>query len=57
MTAKKLHMVEVGDTLPSISQRYYGTPSRADDIRNANPWLMGLREWGLWPGLVLEIPN
>ena len=57
MTAKRLHIVEVGDTLPSISQRYYGTPNRADDIRNANPWLMGLREWGLWPGLVLEIPN
>jgi nucleoid-associated protein YgaU len=52
-----LHTVEEGDTMENLSQRYYGTPSRADDIRNANPNLMGLDNWGLWPGLLLEIPS
>jgi hypothetical protein len=53
---KRLHLVEDGETFPDISQRYYGTPNRADDIRNANPWILGLQNWGL-RGLTLEIPN
>jgi hypothetical protein len=54
---KKLHTVTRGDSMSALSLRYYGTTSRADDIRNANSWLMGLDNWGLWPGLVLVIPN
>jgi hypothetical protein len=53
---KRLHPVEDGETFPDISQKYYGTPNRGDDIRNANPWILGLQNWGL-RGLVLEIPN
>jgi hypothetical protein len=54
---RRLHNVEEGETMEGLSQRYYGTPSRADDIRNANPNLLGLEDWGLWPGQILEIPN
>jgi nucleoid-associated protein YgaU len=57
VTNRRLHTVEEGDSMEGLSQRYYGTPSRADDIRNANPNLLGLDNWGLWPGLLLQIPN
>jgi hypothetical protein len=57
VTNRRLHTVSKGDSMEGLSRRYYGTPSRADDIRNANPYLMGLDNWGLWPGLLLEIPN
>lgn len=40
----------------AISRKVYGTTARADDIRNANAYLMGLDYWGLWPGLWLTIP-
>jgi len=35
-----IHVVKAGDTLPAISQQYFGTPDRATDIARANrlPW-------------------
>ena len=30
------HLVEKGDTLKSVSQKYYGTPDRWQDVYNAN---------------------
>lgn len=53
----RLYRVMEGDSMAKISQKVYGTTLRADDIRNANQWLMGLDNWGLWPGAVLAIPT
>jgi nucleoid-associated protein YgaU len=57
VTNRRLHTVVKGDTMENLSQRYYGTPSRADDIRDANPEIMGLDNWGLHLALVLQIPT
>jgi len=65
VTNRRLHTVGEGDTWDNLSERYYGTPSRAEDIRAANPQpginmesdLMARQNWGLWPGLVLQIPT
>ena len=46
-----------GDSMASISQKMYGTTARANDIKAANPWLMGLDNWGLVPGTLLTIPT
>jgi nucleoid-associated protein YgaU len=62
---KKLYKVVAGDTMASISQRMYGTTSRATDILNANQIgsesLFGLTlsgaDWLMWPGLILTIPD
>jgi hypothetical protein len=62
---KKLYKVVAGDTMASISQRMYGTTSRATDILNANQIgsesLFGLTlsgaNWLMWPGLILTIPD
>ena len=51
------YKVMEGDTMASISQKMYGTTARADDIKAANPWLMGLDNWGLVPGTLLTIPT
>jgi hypothetical protein len=53
----RLYKVMEGDSMASISRKMYGTPARANDIQAANPWLMGLDNWGLVPGMVLAIPN
>jgi len=53
----KLYKVVEGDTMAIISQKAYGTTSRANDIQAANPWLMGLDNWGLVPGTMLTIPT
>jgi hypothetical protein len=52
----RLYKVVEGDSMASISQKMYGTTARANDIKNANTWLMGLDNWGLVPGTVLTIP-
>jgi hypothetical protein len=52
----RLYTVVEGDSMASISQKMYGTTARANDIKNANTWLMGLDNWGLVPGMVLVIP-
>jgi hypothetical protein len=52
----RFYKVVEGDSMAKISQKMYGTTSRANDIRTANPGLMGLDNWGLWPGLILTIP-
>jgi hypothetical protein len=52
----KLYKVVEGDSMAIISQKAYGTASRANDIQAANPWLMGLDNWGLVPGTLLTIP-
>lgn len=52
-----IYVVKENDSMASISQKMYGTPSRAADIQAANAWLMGLDNWGLWPGLKLTIPT
>jgi len=52
----RLYTVREGDSMASISQKMYGTTGRANDIKNANTWLMGLDNWGLVPGTVLTIP-
>ena len=54
--ARKIYTVVEGDSMRNISEKMYGTPNRADDIQNANPWLMGLDNWGLVPGTRLDIP-
>jgi hypothetical protein len=53
----KLYKVVEGDSMASISQKIYGTTARANDIKAANTWLMGLDNWGLVPGMVLTIPT
>jgi len=53
----KLYRVMEGDTMASISQKMYGTTARANDIKAANSWLMGLDNWGLVPGTLLTIPT
>jgi len=53
----KLYKVVEGDSMASISQKAYGTTARANDIKAANPWLMGLDNWGLVPGTLLTIPT
>ena len=52
-----LYRTKDGDTMRNISERFYGTPNRAEDIQNANPWLMGLDNWALGGGLLLTLPN
>jgi nucleoid-associated protein YgaU len=52
-----LYRTKEGDTMANISQRYYGTPARADDIWNANPQLMGLDNWALGAQFLLTLPN
>ncbi len=39
--APRKHVVRTGDTLESLSQRYYGTPTRWRTIYEANPSLLG----------------
>jgi phage tail protein X len=51
-----LYKVAEGDTMAKISQKMYGTTSRAGDIQAANPWLLGLDNWGLVVGMILTIP-
>jgi hypothetical protein len=53
----KLYKVVDGDSMASISQKAYGTTARANDIKAANAWLMGLDNWGLVPGTLLTIPT
>jgi len=53
----KLYKVVDGDSMAIISQKMYGTTARANDIKAANTWLMGLDNWGLAPGMVLTIPT
>jgi phage tail protein X len=53
----KLYQTRDGDTMETISERFYGTTARADDIQNANPWLMGLDNWGLSGQWLLTLPN
>jgi hypothetical protein len=52
----RLYKVVEGDSMAIISRKMYGTTARANDIKNANTWLMGLDNWGLVPGMVLTIP-
>jgi hypothetical protein len=54
---EKLYKVVEGDTMAGISEKMYGTTSRANDVKAANTWLMGLDNWGLVPGMVLTIPT
>ena len=51
-----VHMVEKGETLGVISQRYYGTHRRWLDILEANEDILQLPE-SLKPGMVLVIPR
>jgi hypothetical protein len=53
----KLYQTREGDTMASISLRFYGTTGRAADIQAANPWLMGLDNWGLSGQWLLTLPN
>jgi hypothetical protein len=53
----KLYKVVEGDSMAIISQKAYGTTARANDIKAANAWLMGLDNWGLVPGTMLTIPT
>ena len=39
--AARTHVVAPGDTLSRLSQRYYGTPNRWQDIYNANAAKLG----------------
>ncbi len=39
--APRKHVVRTGDTLESLAQRYYGTPTRWRTIYEANPSLLG----------------
>ena len=52
-----LYRTKDGDTMRNISERFYGTPNRAEDIQNANPWLMGLDNWALGGQFLLTMPN
>jgi hypothetical protein len=62
---QRLYKTQPGDTFASISQKFYGTTSRANDIANANPWLLGIdifaiESWGTWGpggGFWLTIPT
>lgn len=49
------HTVQSGDTLASISQKYYGTRSRAQDIQDANHNQLGGKNL-IRPGQTLIIP-
>jgi hypothetical protein len=53
----KLYKVVEGDSMAVISQKIYGTTARANDIKAANAWLMGIDNWGLVPGTILTIPD
>jgi len=44
-----IHRVEMGDTLQSISQKYYGTPKRHTQIFNDNRTRIGTPD-NLMPG-------
>ena len=37
----RIHVIAAGDSLSKISQRYYGTPGRWQEIYNANAALLG----------------
>jgi nucleoid-associated protein YgaU len=53
--AARTHTVVAGDSLSRISQRYYGTPGRWQDIYRANQ--DQLRNANSLPiGLVLQLP-
>ena len=39
--AARVHVVASGDSLSKISQRYYGTASRWQEIYNANAGILG----------------
>jgi nucleoid-associated protein YgaU len=49
------HTVQAGETLASISQKYYSTRSRASDIQEANQGQLGGKNV-IKPGQVLIIP-
>ena len=49
------HTVQGGETLASISQKYYGTKGRAQDIQEANQVQLGGKNM-IRPGQVLIIP-
>ena len=51
----KRHTVATGDTPASISRKYYGTPTRAQDILDANHNQLGGKAV-IKPGQVLIIP-
>ena len=52
---ERTHTVEEGDSLSRISMRYYGTPSRWQDIYQANRELLSEAN-ALRPGQTLRIP-
>ncbi len=49
------HVVQEGDTLAALAERYLGDEARADDLRRANPKLADTEE--LTPGQELVIPD
>jgi len=54
LPARGTHIVVQGDTLSSISNKYYGTPAKAKVIEAANP---GVNPNALPIGKVLKIPS
>lgn len=50
------HVVQTGDTLEKLSQRYYGAPDRWQTIYEANTALLGTGQ-PLRPGMELTIPE
>lgn len=60
--SNKVHTVTSGETLESVSTRYYGTFTKWRDILNANPQLMSRKKASdgsplIYPGDVLLIPE
>lgn len=48
------YTIQPGDTLPSISRRFYGTPNYASAIARANPFMNAAK---LKPGREIKIPK
>lgn len=53
--ASSTHIINDGDTLWELSERYYGTPFYWEDILSANPGIAGIHY--LIPGEMISIPD
>ncbi|MDR3624806.1 MAG: LysM domain-containing protein [Chlamydiales bacterium] len=53
---RRIHIVSQGDSLSSISQKYYGTPKRWEEIYNANKEVLASQDH-IKAGMQLMIPK
>ncbi|QDU33311.1 LysM domain/BON superfamily protein [Poriferisphaera corsica] len=53
----KVHTIKAGETLSSISNKYFGTPNRWREIFNANKKALNDDPDAIQPGMKLVVPN